>query len=377
MSEKFSLKDHLFNPHKVAQLAREITAVHADFDSVAFEKEVTQAFPDLELKARIAHIRICLKKYLPQSYRAAVEVILKALPAPLNPHLTDNDFGDFIYAPYHDFVAHYGCTQEDLTFSLAALKALTQRFSAEDAIRYFLNAFPTETMQTLADWATDTNYHVRRLCSEGTRPTLPWSQKIGLAPTAALPLLDVLHADPTRYVTRSVANHLNDISKSAPEAVLAQLQKWRKAQKQSEKELQFITKHALRTLIKNGHPQALSLMGYGNSDGIVLSDLRHDTHVKIGETLTFTFTLAATQTKEAMIDYIVHFQSKQGTLSNKKIHKLKAIITDTTQPMTFTKRHPFRANMTTRTLYKGAHKVEIQVNGSILAAFDFELMLGE
>jgi hypothetical protein len=42
-----------------------------------------------------------------------------------------------------------------------------------------------------------------------------------------LPLLDALHADPTRFVTRSVANHLNDIAKIAPERVLAPLADWK------------------------------------------------------------------------------------------------------------------------------------------------------
>ena len=155
----------------------------------------------------------CLKKYLPADYAEAVNILLKALPEPLNENRTDDDFGDFIYAPYSDFVAHYGCIEANLAFSLAALKEMTKRFSAEDAIRYFINAFPKETLKTLYAWTSDSNYHVRRLCSEGTRPKLPWSQKINIPPEDALPILHALFADKTRYVTRSVANHLNDIAK--------------------------------------------------------------------------------------------------------------------------------------------------------------------
>jgi len=375
MAEKFSLKDHLFHSAKVARLAQEIKAVYPEFNALHFHDAVVAAFPNLELKARIEHIRTCLRKYLPQDYQTAVNIILAALPAPLNENLTDNDFGDFIYAPYNDFVAHYGCSQELLAFSLSALKEMTKRFSAEDAIRYFLNAFPHETLAELTKWSKDTNYHVRRLCSEGTRPKLPWAQKIGIAVEDALPLLNHLYADKTRYVTRSVANHLNDIAKIQPDLVLQTLKSWQASQLQSPSEMCFILKHSLRTLIKNGNTEALSLMGFGDSLHISLLQLKFDEKVKIGSTLCFSFLINSLETKELAIDYILHFQSKQGTLSNKKVHKLKTFLATANTSIAVSKRHIFRANMTTRQLYAGVHKVEIQVNGTILATFSFELFL--
>jgi 3-methyladenine DNA glycosylase AlkC len=77
-----------------------------------------------------------------------------------------------------------------------------------------------------------------------------------------LPLLDALHADPTRYVTRSVANHLNDIAKIAPERVLATLADWKARGVQDARELAWMRKHALRTLVKQGHPGAMAALGY-------------------------------------------------------------------------------------------------------------------
>jgi 3-methyladenine DNA glycosylase AlkC len=369
MKEKFSLKDHLFNATKVALIANSIKNVYP-----VFEKDVLAAFPQLELKERIAHIRECLRKYLSADYRAAVGILLKALPEPLNENLTDDDFGDFIYAPFHDFVAHYGCTEADLVFSLAALREMTKRFSAEDAIRYFINAFPKETLKTLNDWTKDSNYHVRRLCSEGTRPKLPWSQKIVISPDDALPILNALFADKTRYVTRSVANHLNDIAKIQPETVLTTLKTWRESGKQTAVEMAFITKHALRTLVKDGHSEALELLGVGDSSGITVNDLEHGKSVKIGESLAFSFNLHSEQAKNVVVDYIVHFQSKQGTLSNKKVFKLQTFDIEAHKVVSITKRHVFRAEMTTRTLYAGVHKIEIQVNGSVLAGFEFDLL---
>lgn len=373
MDEKFSLKDHLFNPSKIAQLATEISAVYPDFAQAAFQTEVVAAFPALELKARIGHIRQCLRAYLPADYRAAVTILLKALPAPLDPSKTDDDFGDFIYAPYSDFIAQYGCNADDLSFSLAALKEITMRFSAEDAIRYFINAFPQETLETLMRWTQDEHYHVRRLCSEGSRPKLPWSQKLNLAPDAALPLLHLLFADSTRYVTRSVANHLNDLAKTHPDLVCITLSEWQKSRRQKPAEMGFMLKHALRTLIKAGHPKALSLLGFGAADGVSITTLKHTKQVRIGDALQFSFCISVNENKPLTIDYVLHFQSKQGARSNKKVYKLQTIQAQADESAYIAKSHPLRANMTTRPLYAGGHKVEIQVNGSILASFSFDL----
>ena len=373
--EKFSLKDHLFNAEKVTFLADAISNVYPSFEKNAFEKEIVAAFPNLELKERIAHIRQCLKKYLPSDYQEAVAVILKALPPPLDENLTDDDFGDFIHAPYNDFVAYYGCDTANLVFSLAALKEITKRFSAEDSIRFFINAFPHETMQTLLEWSKDSNYHVRRLCSEGTRPKLPWSQKINILPETALPILNLLFADKTRYVTRSVANHLNDIAKIQPDLVLKTLKNWQKTKQQSEKEMNFICKHATRTLVKLGNPEALALLGFGDNKGLIISDLQHEKSVKVGEKLAFSFSLFSEIEKPLMIDYLVHFQSKQGTMSNKKVFKLQSINARENSTFNIAKKHTFKADMSTRQLYAGTHKIEIQVNGGVMASFEFELVI--
>ncbi|HCR49722.1 MAG TPA: hypothetical protein PLL64_01660 [Rhodothermales bacterium] len=373
MEEKFSLKDHLFNPEKVTQLAQQIAAVSPNFQPTAFIADVVASFPVLELKQRITHIRTCLHTHLPTDYRKAVALLLEALPAPLDEWRTDDDFGDFIYAPFGDFVAHYGCTQEHLVFSLAALREITKRFSAEDAIRYFINAFPEETFSTLLDWTQDPNYHVRRLCSEGSRPKLPWSQKLTSPPEKALPILDRLYTDPTRYVIRSVANHLNDLSKIQPETVLLRLSLWSKQGGQVASEMAFLQKHALRTLVKTGQPAALVLLGYGDHHGVTLTLVQHSLAVKMGEALRFSFRLTTEETKNLVVDYVLYFQSKLGQRTNKKIYKLRTINLSEGETIHVEKMHPLRRNMTTRPLFPGTHKVEIQVNGAVLAHFIFEL----
>ena len=374
MEEKFSLKDHLFNQPKVAQLAKDLARVYPAFREKAFVDEVATAFPVLELKQRIAHIRTCLHTHLPPTYQEAVKVLLNALPAPLDESRSDKDFGDFIYAPFSDYVAHYGCTRQELAFSLAALREITKRFSAEDAIRYFINAFPEETLATLLTWTQDPNYHVRRLCSEGSRPMLPWSQKLSWPPETALPILDRLFADPARYVTRSVANHLNDLAKRMPDLVLNRLNIWSEMGKQDAAEMAFLQKHALRTLVKTGHPAALTLLGFGDHQDISVTEVNHDASVQMGNALSFGFEVSANSPKTISIDYVMHFQNKQGNLAGKKVYKLRVAHLTTNRPLIVEKKHLLRRNMTTRPLFPGTHKVEIQVNGAILAHFFFELL---
>lgn len=376
LSPKFLLKDQLFNQQKVAQIAGEIHGVYAAFAQDAFVRTVVERFPELELKARIAWIAACLKQHLPPDYQSAVTILLQALPAPNNPELADDDFGDFIYAPYTDYVAKYGCTAEHLDFSLGALREMTMRFSAEDAIRYFINAFPQETLQQLLHWSTDAHYHVRRLCSEGTRPKLPWAQKINIPVTAPLPILDNLFTDKTRFVTRSVANHLNDIAKIDPDLAIETLTKWRAAGKQQPGEMDYITRHALRTLVKQGNPQALALLGFSTAELVSLSDFSVSSQVKMNAELAFSFTVEASADADVIIDYILHFQSKSGKRNSKKVFKLTKLTLSKDKPVNITKRHLLRQQMTTRTLYPGQHAIEIQLNGKICAKATFLLEVG-
>jgi len=235
---KFSLKDQLFNRERVTWLSDLFSTADSSFDGKAFVKAAVKPFPDLELKQRITHISETLDDFLDGDFRVAASQIVGALPPPLDPKLSDDDFGDFIFAPLGEFVARNGIASKHVAVSLKTLKELTKRFSMEYAIRDFLNVHPERTLKTLAKWSTDRNYHVRRLVSEGTRPKLPWGKGITIDPKEAVSLLDTLHADPTRYVTRSVCNHLNDLSKSDPKLVVGKLLAWRKEAQQTPEELQ-------------------------------------------------------------------------------------------------------------------------------------------
>jgi len=375
MAEQFSLKDYLFNEEKVQYLARRLAGVSGDFKEIEFVAEVMSRLLTLELKDRIRWIATVLENHLPAEYPQAVAIILESLPPPLDPNNTDNDFGNFIFAPFGEYVATRGCTKEHLEISLHALEVITMRFSMEDAVRYYLRAFPGETLARCEKWATHENYHVRRLVSEGTRPLLPWSGRVPLRSTDTLPLLTLLHADKTRYVTRSVANHLNDIAKREPDLVVHTLTAWRNLAQQTDKELDWVTKHALRTLIKQGNKDALSLLGYGpvrvKMEQFSLG--QGAVKIKPSEALELSLTLAAVEDAPVLVDYVIHFIKKNGA-ATPKVFKWKTMILKAGEIVTLQKRHTLKADATTFTLYPGVHKVEVQINGDVLASQIFNLI---
>ncbi|MCG9880132.1 MAG: DNA alkylation repair protein [Bacteroidia bacterium] len=367
----FSLKDHLFNKFKVEKIATEIGNVYPEFARQKFVKEVLQAFPNLELKERIYHITDSLQKHLPSNFEEAVSLLVQALPAPCNPALNDNDFGDFIYASFAHFVAMHGCSNQYLAISFKALEQITMRFSAEDAIRYFINQFPEQSLAQMQKWTKHKHYHVRRLASEGLRPKLPWCQKIYVPIEASLPVLHLLHSDSTRFVTRSVANHLNDISKTDPSLVIAVLHDWKSKAIQKESELQFIIKHALRTLIKNGHPEALQLLGVGSKPPIKLLSFGLNQRLKFDDYLGFKFEILAEEDCNLMIDYVLYFKGKNGESSRKKVFKLKQLSMSKGQKLEIQKSQQLKQNMSTRTLYPGAQGFELQINGEVVVKDTF------
>ncbi len=377
MAEKkasgFSLKDQLFNKERVEYLAGLFSDSNPDFASNQFVRDAMRTLTKLELKERIVHIAKTLEKYLSADFKTATSQILSSLPPPLDPNKTDDDFGDFIFAPLGEFVVRNGLSKTHLRVSLKTLKAITQRFSMEDAIRFFINEYPEHTLNELGKWVAHKNYHVRRIVSEGTRPMLPWSKRLCLDPSISLGFLDSLHADPTRYVTRSVANHLNDIAKTKPGLVLETLKKWTQAKTQSPGELEWITRHALRTLVKKGNKNALRLLGFQTNPRITIHGFRLKSNkVRPGDTVEFSFSIASTRNERLVIDYRIDFVKANGSRAP-KVHKLKQLETTKGESVQLSKRHKLHANATTYTLYPGMHRLTLQINGKSFGALDFEL----
>jgi hypothetical protein len=173
-------------------------------------------------------------------------------------------------------------------------------------------------------------------------------------------------------VTRSVANHLNDVSKFAKEEVFSLLEKWQKEKKQNDSELLFITKHALRTLIKDGDKKALALLGYQKTRVQAVLSIKNKI-VRVGEAVDFLLTLTSEEktTRELLMHYVIYFKKNNGVLSP-KVFFLKKLKIKQGETVTLNKKHSLRP-MTTRVLYSGEHKIEIRVNGNKVAEDNFFL----
>lgn len=381
--KNFSLKDQLFNAETLADLVVGFQRAQPDFPVEAFSAAVLSKFSELELTARIQHIADCLHAVLPSDFSAAAQIVQQALPPELDPSKTDDDFGHFIFASLSQYVADHGCSAEHIDCALDTLQAITRRFSAEYGIRYFLNAFPEQTLAFLQTCAKSENYHVRRLASEGSRPNLPWGKGLSMDWQLAEPILDGLYTDSTRFVTRSVANHLNDLSKKQPDWVVAKLQAWQAAQQkttnQTEKEMQFIIQHALRTLVKQGHVGAMELLGFTSQPKITVEKLVvHTPQVVVGTACEFELVMTSGQEQKLVIDYhlqppVSQAKNGSGKPSKGKIFKLKQLNMEAGEQMAVTKKHPMKL-MTTRKLILGEYVITLQVNGQAQGQIRFELV---
>ena len=207
----------MFDAQRFQRIANDLAAVWSPFDAVRFLELGLHDLAQLTLMQRLRRVTLALRQTLPPDYLAALD-ILYALA-----QRTDTGFVS-LFMP--DFVGQYG--QEDFDASMNALAVFTKLGSAEFAVREFLRADLNRTLAVMKLWSLDSDERVRRLASEGSRPRLPWSFRlqpfIG-RPELTLPILENLSNDPSLTVRKSVANHLNDISKDHPAWVLEVLQR--------------------------------------------------------------------------------------------------------------------------------------------------------
>ena len=330
------------------------------------------------MKERIYHIRDTLHQFFIKdtlTYREQLEVILKALPSELDNTKQDDDFGDFIYAPYGEYVAQYGCNKDDFDLSMNAIYEISKRFSCEFPIRNFILLDAKRTITILEKWSKDSNYHIRRLCSEGTRAKLPWAKKINIHYKDTENILDYLYNDTTEYVRRSVANHLHDISKIDKEYVFGKIKFWQNQQIGDIENMNYLIQHSLRTLIKNGDEVAMSFIGVSKKIKIQFIKFHLlKTKIKLNEYLDFEIEIQNQENKniKTQVNYLIYFSGKDNKLSErKKVYKVKDLVLKPNEKIQFTKSHLFKANMSTIKLYWGEYKIMLQVNGNIIAENTF------
>lgn len=245
-------------------LAHNILLVYPQFDRESFYRDASNGLEPLGILERGKKLARTLRLYLPRKYATAIEIILASLTPPLT--RTDTlGLAVFFYLPHISFIAEYGWEFEEndghdpFLVSMRAQYELTKRFSAEFSMRPFLIKQQERTLSQLLEWTSDPDPHVRRLCSESTRPRLPWAARIPAFianPTSALPILEALKNDQDLYVRRSVANHLGDIAKDHPEFVFTICERWLT---EATNEVKWLIRHALRHPAKKENKTALQL----------------------------------------------------------------------------------------------------------------------
>ncbi len=370
---------NVFSPALIAAMADRLAALSPGFDRAGFVAMASEGLDALELKARQTQIARALAAHLPADFPAACDLLVAALhpddpPGPDAPATGGADgLRGWAVLPMADFIAAQGLG--DFDRSMAALGEMTRRCTSEFAVRPFLAADPERGMAWMRRFAADPNHHLRRLASEGSRPRLPWGMRLrGFVadPAPVLDLLEGLRDDPSDYVRRSVANSLNDISRDHPDRVADLAARWLA---DASPERRRLVRHALRTLVKQGHPAALAALGHGPAPLALEGFAILTPEVAFGAALAFEATLAlapaADAPAEVALDYVIHHRKANGGTSP-KVFKWRLLRLAPGARVTLARRHPIRP-ITTRAYHDGAHRLEIVANGDVLGGGGFVL----
>ncbi|WP_454719831.1 MULTISPECIES: DNA alkylation repair protein [Cupriavidus] len=344
------------------QLAKHLRAVAPGFDDKTFLSAALGGLEDLTLMERVRRASAAIHAACPAGFDDTLRMLTAAAP---------RIGGGFMSLVPPDYVGQYGRHAFDT--AMAALKFFTPFGTSEFAVREFLRDDLPRALAIMETWSTDSSDAVRRLASEGSRPRLPWSFRlagIDANPSLTAKILDNLRADESLYVRKSVANHLNDLTKTHPEWVLDRVQAWPAGNPRTA----WIVKQALRTLIKQGHPRALAAIGAGAAP-LVRVDRFAVTpdRIALGEAITLSFDLISTSPapQRLVVDYRIGYVKKSGATAA-KVFKLKTLSLPGGQRVSVRRSQPIR-DFTTRTHYPGRHAVELVVNGQCMASGFFDL----
>jgi 3-methyladenine DNA glycosylase AlkC len=358
----------MYNKEFLRGLGTKLNTVYSLLDTEDFiAAAMREPWEELELKARMRRITETLGACLPSRYEDALDIL----------YAIDDQCVGFPYLIFPDFVEVYGGEEEHWELSMAALERFTPKSSAEFAVRPFLLRDPQRMMAQMLVWAQHPNEHVRRLASEGSRPRLPWGMALPVFkrdPSPLLPLLELLKADPSLYVRKSVANNLNDIAKDHPDIVIETARCW----KGTNADTDWIVRHACRSLIRKAVPAIMELFGYAPEESdaplVTAAAITVDPAVlQIGDNCELQYVLAVREggPVRLRIEYGIDFVKAGGKTSRKLF-----LLSDKTVPggsrLTGTRTHRW-ADLTTRRHYPGVHTIALLVNGREAASAQLQL----
>lgn len=363
------MKDGL-GVHAIKRIAKSVALVVPGFNAKAFQKDAECGLDELELKARVHHLIAVLHRHYDLPFKK-LSKHLQDLPEVWDRGSAADNKAGFAAWPLIDYVAVHGLQHP--AEALQTLEKLTPLFSAEFAIRPFIQQHTDFTYAKLLEWCEHPSEHVRRLASEGSRPRLPWGMRLPQFinnPEPLIGILEKLKADESVYVRRSVANNLNDISKDNPEWMINLCGSWLA---DSHEYTDWIVKHALRSLVKAGDVRVFPLLGYAAKPNVVMSEIQLDKKkITVGDSIGFSCAITGgKKAQNLVVDYVVYFMKAKGKLAP-KVFKLKNIALAANETIAITKNHSFKL-ITTRRYYAGIHQLAIQINGKEVARTDFYL----
>ena len=185
-------------------------------------------------------------------------------------------------------------------------------------------------------------------------------------------LLEPLRHDPSETVRRSVANHLNDVAKDHPELVVDTVARW-VGEPATDRRM---ISHALRTLVKRGHPAALAVLGFTTDAEVTIDAFDvHPGAVEMGDHLTLRAEIRSTATtrQRLVVDFVIHHVNASGETSP-KVFKWTTIELEPGEVRSLSKRRLIQ-HASTRTYRAGTHTVELQIAGRVVAASSFDIEL--
>lgn len=368
-----ALKDS-FDRRYVENVAAAGAAAWRGFDSSDFISAVMHDLSSLELKDRINLIADALRARLPEVFPDALEAVIAMAEAISAPTLADEAaWGSGWAWPMCSVVERHGI--EHPGESLAAMEELTKAFSCEFAIRPFLDHHFEQTIEKCREWLTHSHPAVRRLPSEGTRPYLPWGTRVAALlddPGIGISLITELRHDPNDVVRRSVANHLNDIAREHPDRVATIAAEWLTEPPTDA----AMVRHALRGLVKKGHPGAMSALGFTTEAAIDAARFTVEpAEVRLGDSITLAATIessaSANRDQRLVVDFVVHHVNARGDTSP-KVFKWTTIDLPAGGTVQLEKRRLIKT-ASTRRYHRGVHRVELQVAGEVVAESAFNL----
>jgi 3-methyladenine DNA glycosylase AlkC len=361
--------DELLGREVVARLIATLESSVPSFKPVALRK-CARKFGELGLRERSDLVKEALLADLPGDY-AHLEQAFRAAS-------NSEDFTGWLIWPVTEAIVERALEEGGsaaFDSAMALLAELTPRLTSELSIRRLLEADLDRAIPIVLSWTDHPDEHVRRLASEGTRPHLPWAKKVKAIlaqPESTVPVLDALYRDDSEYVRRSVANHLNDLSRQNPELTVEIARRWLD---EPDDNTVKIVRHGLRTLIKKADPGALSLMGFAPAPQVtVAGPVLAATEVVMGDELNFAVTLENTGAEPVRlaVDYLIHHKKANGG-QTPKVFKLSVKTIAPKEVITFSRGHSFK-RITTRVYYPGEHAIELQVNGTTYGKTSFHLI---